>query len=84
MINSTFTLYEDDGVSYDYEKGLFCTTTYHLTADEKSVTLKIDKRMGDYRIPERELIIVLRDGRQYQQKQLVDKGQEQVIRFERL
>jgi alpha-glucosidase len=79
-----FTLYEDDGVSYDFEKGLFCTTTYKLSSDEKSVTLKIDKRIGDYRIAERELIIVLRDGRQYQQKQIMDKGQEQIISFDRI
>jgi len=42
----TFTLYEDEGDNYNYEKGSHATITFHW--DEKNKRLTIDKRQGSY------------------------------------
>lgn len=54
--NSSFELYEDDGESYDYEKGIFSITTF--TAKETGNGLMITKSapVGKYAIPERDHI----------------------------
>ncbi|HXX65218.1 MAG TPA: TIM-barrel domain-containing protein [Bacteroidota bacterium] len=44
--DASFTLYEDEGVNYDYEKGLF--TTIEITYNEHSHTLNIGPRRGTY------------------------------------
>lgn len=41
---STFTLYEDDGISCDYEKGEYCTTEYRALKRPDGVTLDIGAR----------------------------------------
>jgi len=44
--NAEFTLYEDEGDSYNYEKGAYATSTFHW--DEASQTLTIDARKGNF------------------------------------
>ena len=44
--DGAFTLYEDEGVNYDYEKGLY--SMIPLTYDEKSHTLIVGERLGEY------------------------------------
>lgn len=44
--NGSFTLYEDEGVNYNYEKGAFSTIDFMY--DETSKTLTIDTRKGSY------------------------------------
>lgn len=44
--DAAFELYEDDGVSYGYEKGAFATIP--ITWDEKAATLTIGARTGSY------------------------------------
>jgi alpha-D-xyloside xylohydrolase len=44
--DGTFTLYEDDGVSFDYERGAFATIP--LRWDEATRTLTIGKRQGGF------------------------------------
>jgi alpha-D-xyloside xylohydrolase len=41
-----FTLYEDEGDSYDYEKGAYATIPFHW--DEKAQVLTIDDRKGTF------------------------------------
>jgi alpha-D-xyloside xylohydrolase len=41
-----FTLYEDDGNTYDYEKGAYTTIPFHW--DEKAQTLTIGARQGSF------------------------------------
>ncbi|QNL49449.1 DUF5110 domain-containing protein [Olivibacter sp. SDN3] len=41
-----FALYEDDGKSYGYEKGIFNTITFHYNQQDKE--LSISKRKGQY------------------------------------
>ena len=50
---STFTLYEDDGITYDYLEGAVATTNITSHATEKEVRLTIARRAGSYEgIPE--------------------------------
>jgi len=79
-----FNLYEDDGMSFDFQKGQSCFTSYKIKSDQKNVTLSIAAREGKYQIPERKCTIVLRDGRQYQQKSFTDMGQAMEIHFDRM
>ncbi|MBQ9363464.1 MAG: DUF5110 domain-containing protein [Bacteroidaceae bacterium] len=44
--NATFTLYEDEGDNYNYEKGSY--TTIPLTWNDRSKTLTIGKRTGSF------------------------------------
>ncbi|MCQ2095514.1 MAG: DUF5110 domain-containing protein [Bacteroidaceae bacterium] len=44
--NATFTLYEDEGDGYNYEKGLY--STIRLTWNDRSRTLTIGKRQGSF------------------------------------
>ncbi|PKO12631.1 MAG: alpha-glucosidase [Chloroflexi bacterium HGW-Chloroflexi-10] len=78
-----FTLYEDDGISMEYQQGLFSKTRCHLSSDEKQATLTIDARSGTFAVAERQIHVVLRDGRQYQQKTFTDNGEMRTIQFDR-
>ena len=44
--NGEFTLYEDEGDNYNYEKGLYSTITFKW--NDKAGTLTIDKRQGSF------------------------------------
>ncbi|HXX79031.1 MAG TPA: DUF5110 domain-containing protein, partial [Ktedonobacteraceae bacterium] len=52
-----FTLYEDDGHSFEYEQGQFCTTTYRLRLMKDRLAFEIEARQGDYIPPKRQLVI---------------------------
>ena len=41
-----FTIYEDEGNNYNFEKGAYATT--ELTWDDKAGVLKVGKRQGSY------------------------------------
>ena len=57
-----FTLYEDEGDGYNYEKGIYITITFHW--NNKSRTLTIGNRKGEYpgMLKTRRFTIVLPDG----------------------
>ena len=57
-----FTLYEDEGDGYNYEKGIYATITFHW--NNKSRTLTIGNRKGEYpgMLKTRRFTIVLPDG----------------------
>ena len=52
---NTFTLYEDDGVSRDYEKGEYAKTTLTYIQKGKKISVIVDPTQGSYRgqLPER-------------------------------
>lgn len=56
---SSFELYEDDGTSYDYEKGVYALTTF--TCVEKTDGLVVIKSVpkGSYKIPERDHVFAV-------------------------
>ena len=57
-----FTLYEDEGDGYNYEKGIYATITFHW--NNKTRTLTIGNRKGEYpgMLKTRQFTIVLPDG----------------------
>jgi len=55
--NGTFTLYEDDGHSFDYERGQFCTTRYQVLQDETNLKIEIGARSGSYHPSPRGLLL---------------------------
>ena len=60
--NGTFTLYEDEGDNYNYEKGVYSTIT--IKWNDKGRSLTIGKRQGEYpgMLKSRQFTIVLPDG----------------------
>ncbi len=57
-----FTLYEDEGDGYNYEKGIYATIAFHW--NNKTRTLTIGERKGSYpgMLQSRQFTIVLPDG----------------------
>ena len=60
--DGTFTLYEDEGDGYNYEKGIYATIAF--TWNDRSRTLTIGQRQGQYpgMLTQRQFTIVLPDG----------------------
>ena len=55
--NGSFTLYEDDGYSFQYEQGQFSTTAYTLRREEHRLVFEIGAREGAYLPPSRKLVL---------------------------
>ncbi len=60
--NASFTLYEDEGDSYNYEKGIHATIPFAW--DDRARTLTIGERKGTYpgMLSTRRFVVVLPDG----------------------
>jgi alpha-glucosidase (family GH31 glycosyl hydrolase) len=59
---SSFTLFEDDGESLDYEQGNYTTTTYRCAATRTAVRVTIEPRNqhgGQFRPAKRDVILTL-------------------------
>jgi len=52
----SFDLYEDDGESYDYEKGIYAITKYSYQEHANRLTIEKSIPSGKYQIPERDHI----------------------------
>ena len=76
--NGSFVLYEDEGDSYNYEKGTYTTITFDWS--DKSRTLTIGARRGSYpgMLQSRAFTVVLPDG---QQKTVDYRGAKTTVRF---
>ena len=76
--DGSFTLYEDEGDNYNYERGVYSTITF--VWNDKARTLTIGQRQGDYpgMLQKRQFTVVLPDG----QSQTVDyQGTEITIQL---
>lgn len=51
------TLYEDDGHTFAYERGQWCTTSYQLVQGVTTLKLRIGERKGSYAPPARQVVI---------------------------
>ena len=62
--NGSFTLYEDEGDGYNYEKGIYSTIEFQW--NDKAKTLTIAARKGSYpgMLQQRQFTVVLPDGKQ--------------------
>ncbi|MBR4867623.1 MAG: DUF5110 domain-containing protein, partial [Clostridia bacterium] len=56
---TTFTMYEDDGESYDYEHGEYAITELQLQKSDDVVTFHVAARQGDYAVPPRDAVVKL-------------------------
>ncbi len=76
--DGTFTLYEDEGDDYNYEKGYYATITFHW--NDRSRTLTIGTRQGGYKgmIFDRHFNIVLPNGKQ---QKVSYQGNEVVVKL---
>ncbi|MEH2070161.1 MAG: glycoside hydrolase family 31 protein [Nostoc sp.] len=54
-----FTLYEDDGRTFEYKTGAFCTTTYRVNSQEQRTIVEIAAREGEFSPTTREIIVEL-------------------------
>ena len=76
--NGSFVLYEDEGDSYNYEKGTYTTITFDWS--DKSRTLTIGARRGSYpgMLQSRAFTVVMPDG---SQKTVDYRGIKTTVRF---
>ena len=52
-----WTLYEDDGHSFEHEKGVWATTNYKVYLEGEKIIVEIAAREGQFLISEREIIV---------------------------
>jgi alpha-D-xyloside xylohydrolase len=73
-----FLLYEDEGDSYNYEKGQYSIIAFHW--NDRSRTLTIADRQGSYpgMLQKRQFVVVLPDGRQ---QTVHYEGKMKTVRF---
>ncbi len=73
--DGTFTLYEDEGDTYNYEKGQYATITFQW--NDRARKLTIGSRQGGYKgmILDRKFTIVLPNG----QQKVVDYGANEIV-----
>ncbi|HYC56843.1 MAG TPA: TIM-barrel domain-containing protein [Candidatus Binatia bacterium] len=58
--SAAFELYEDDGTTRDYERGLFATTRLSLHASPAAIVLEVAAREGRLALPARQVRVVFR------------------------
>ena len=76
--DGSFTLYEDEGDNYNYERGVYSTITF--VWNDKARTLTIGSRQGEYpgMLTSRQFTVILPDG----QSQTVDyQGTETTVKL---
>ena len=75
--DGSFTLYEDEGDGYNYEKGVY--TTIPMTWNDKQRALTIGDRQGSYpgMIQQRRFTVVFPDG---SSQEVSYDGKETVVR----
>ncbi|MDY6781634.1 MAG: glycoside hydrolase family 31 protein [Cyanobacteriota bacterium] len=73
-----WTLYEDDGESFEYQQGAFCTTSYKVGLEGGRTIVEIEARRGNWHPPKREVIVdVVGVG----QQRFEDRGEAQRLEF---
>ena len=73
-----FTLYEDEGDNYNYERGIY--STIEFLWNDHSRTLTISQRVGSYpgMLQTRQFTIILPDGKE---QTVSYDGQQKTVRF---
>ena len=73
-----FTLYEDDGTSFDYRQELYVTTTYRVYQQGAEVVVEVIPRQGEW-VPNPRKVIVAVIGKGEQE--FVDEGMGKTLVF---
>ena len=76
--NGTFTLYEDEGDNYNYEKGKYATITFSWNDAKRTLTIGAQNGAYDGMLHQRKFNIVLTDGTT---KVVEYQGQETSVKF---
>ena len=76
--NGTFTLYEDEGDNYNYEKGKYATITFSWNDAKRTLTIGAQNGAYDGMLHQRKFNIVLTDGTS---KVVEYQGQETSVKF---
>ena len=76
--NGTFTLYEDEGDNYNYEKGKYATITFSWNEAKRTLTIGAQNGAYDGMLHQRKFNIVLTDGTT---KVVEYQGQETSVKF---
>ena len=76
--NGTFTLYEDEGDNYNYEKGKYATITFSWNDAKRTLTIGAQNGAYDGMLHQRKFNIVLTDG---SSKVVEYQGQETSVKF---
>ena len=76
--NGTFTLYEDEGDNYNYEKGKYATITFSWNDAKRTLTIGAQNGAYDGMLHQRKFNIVLTDGNS---KVVEYQGQETSVKF---
>jgi alpha-D-xyloside xylohydrolase len=79
--NADFTLYEDEGVNYAYEKGVHSTVLFHW--DDRLHRLIIGERVGSYpgMVLNREFTVHVAGSNQQKDKRVMYTGQKRAVEF---
>jgi alpha-glucosidase len=62
--SSTRQYYEDDGISFDFQKGVFLRQSFKASQQDHGLTIEISARQGSYKPPERSFIFRVHNVRQ--------------------
>lgn len=73
-----FTLYEDDGHSFEYKTGASSTTTYRVRCEGEQTIVEIAARNGEYSPPPRNIIVELVG---VGEQSFQDDGSDRQLRF---
>ncbi|GAB1538846.1 glycoside hydrolase family 31 protein [Scytonema sp. NUACC21] len=73
-----FTLYEDDGHTFEFQKGAFATTTYRVLANAEYTIVEVGERQGEWVPPSREVVVELVG---VGEQQFQDDGQSRTLKF---
>jgi alpha-glucosidase len=57
--NGEFTLYEDDGTSYEYQLGAWATTRYRVQQQNDTTRVEVGARHGNWQPTQRTIIVEL-------------------------
>jgi len=78
---SYFRLYEDDGISYDYQKGFYAITTFRCDENSKTIVISKSAPRGGYKLPERDHIFKVHKKMLVER---VEKDNKIIPRFDRM
>ncbi|MEI2583681.1 glycoside hydrolase family 31 protein [Scytonema sp. PRP1] len=73
-----FTLYEDDGHTFEYQKGAFATINYRVSSDGEQTIVEIGAREGEWTPSPREVIVELVG---VGEQQFQDDGKPRTLKF---
>jgi alpha-glucosidase len=74
-----YTLYEDDGQSFEYQNGAWCTTRYRVHVQDGQTIVQVAEREGNWTPPDRQITLELVG---IGEQQFQDDGQEHRFVFE--